>query len=100
MFDDLKGKLVMVRCDRAGVHFGTLVDVKTATDGFDIKLVKSRRVYSWAGAFTLSELSQLGPNKEGSKISIEIPEIYIRGIEIIPMTQQAHTKLAQFEFKI
>lgn len=100
MFDHLKNKLVMIRTDRAGVHYGTLKDIKSVSDGFDVHLEKARRVYSWAGAFTLSELATVGPIKTGSKISIEIPEIFIRAIEVIPMTNKAADKLAESEFHI
>ena len=35
MFDHLKNKLVMIRTDRAGVHYGTLKDIKSVSEQID-----------------------------------------------------------------
>ncbi len=75
------GKYVVVRTYAAGVHVGVLksYDYKTR----HATLTESRRIWSWEGAFTLSELSVNGIT--GGRIALELPEIMITQVEeIIP----------------
>lgn len=51
----LLGELVLVRARNAGVHYGKL----KGTGDF-IHLSDSHRIWKWEGAFTLSEVSQVG----------------------------------------
>lgn len=83
------GKKVLVRTQNAGVHFGTLTEAESVNDGFDVELTDSRRIFSWSGAFTLSELAAIGPDNKNSKISCVVPIHYMRAIEIIPFTDSA-----------
>lgn len=88
------GKKVLIRAYSAGVHFGTLTNVDKNEGRYDVELTDSRRIYSWTGAFTLSELAVVGSTKTDSKISITIPTIYLQEvIEIIPMTDEAYNNL-------
>jgi len=64
-------KIVIIRARIAGVHYGTLSDI---CDGF-IHLRDSRRIWSWKGAFTLSEVSQVGPS--GGRVAKIVPELSI-----------------------
>lgn len=63
-----EGRYVLVRCDRAGVHFGVLV--RTNGNRF-VSLRESRRIWSWCGAFSLSEIAEDGVNvaDERTKLS-------------------------------
>ena len=78
------GKYVVVRTYSAGVHFGVLA----AKSGQEVTLTDARRLWSWSGAFTLSEVSQTGIT--GGKVSVAIPEIAImQAIEVIPTSKEA-----------
>ena len=84
-----KGPFVVIRTFSAGVHVGELVK----RDGKEVELANSRRVWSWAGARTLSEMSQRGVAK-GSKLSEVVPSITLtEAIEIIPCSVEARSNL-------
>lgn len=90
LFKDSIGKYAMIRTNTAGVHFGILESAESNhADAYDVKLTSARRIYSWTGAFTLSELASIGSTRNDSKISVPIPGIYLKAIEIIPMTDEA-----------
>src|SRR5512138_1537582 len=82
------GKFVIVRTYSAGVHCGVLA----SQDGATVRLTNARRIWRWAGANTLNELSQRGA-AEGSRISEPVPEIEIDRIELIPCTKMARENL-------
>lgn len=76
------GPDVIVRTRDAGVHIGVL----KARSGTDVTLTNARRLWSWAGAFTLNEVSQNGVSRKQSRISAAVPEITILSVcEIIPV---------------
>lgn len=82
------GKKCVIRTYSAGVHFGTVV----SRDSQDIQLSKSRRIWSWEGAFTLSAVAQDGVKT--AKLSIVTPEILLQQcIEIIPCSSRAISNL-------
>jgi hypothetical protein len=81
-------KIVMVRADRAGIFFGTLISHK----GDTVTLTNSRRCWWWDGAASISELATLGTSKPTScKFPAAISGIHtIMGvIEILPITPVA-----------
>lgn len=53
------GKKVLIRGDRSGVEFGTLV----AYDGQEVTLHNARRIWYWDGAASLSQLAKDGALK-------------------------------------
>lgn len=76
------GKFVLIRTAVAGVHFGTLL----SKDGKEVHLKNARRLWSWTGALSLSEVSVKGPNIKNSKISVPVEEIILtQAEEIIPI---------------
>lgn len=78
------GNEVIVRTDRAGVHIGELAE----QSGQYVKLTNARRLWSWAGAFTLNEVSQKGVTRKGSRISAPVPiVILLDAIEILPVAK-------------
>jgi hypothetical protein len=80
---------VIVRTYSAGVHFGTLV----SREGREVVLRDARRVWSWQGARTLSEMSLRGV-ADGSRISERVGEITLtEAIEIIPCEAAAVASL-------
>lgn len=82
---------VMIRSYAAGVHFGFLKSEKFTESGKVVVLEKTKRVFYWAGAASLSQLSAEGSKKPNEcKISMEVESNEIVNvIETIPMTESA-----------
>ena len=85
--DELKGKYCIIRTYSAGVHAGYL----ESRNGKEVVLRDARRLWRWAGAFTLSEISIDGVSKpEECKFSAAVDKILLtEAIEIIPCTKKA-----------
>ena len=83
----MKNKHVMVRTYSAGVFAGVLKSRK----GQEVVLKNARRIYSWTGAATLSQLAIEGTSSPSTcKFPQEVPEILLlEAIEIIPMSPKA-----------
>ena len=78
------GKYVIVRAYSAGVHAGILVSAAAG----EVELKESRRIWSWTGALSCSEISCTGIT--GGKVSVKVPQQFISGvIEIIPASSEA-----------
>jgi hypothetical protein len=78
------GKYVIVRAARAGVHAGILV---SAHEG-EVELRESRRIWSWTGALSCSEIALHGIT--GGKVAVQVPSQFIsEEIEIIPASAEA-----------
>lgn len=74
------GPEVLIRTYSAGVHVGTLEE----RNGTEVVLSNARRIWSWSGAFSLSEIATKGLDRKNSKISCDVPEIILtNAIEII-----------------
>lgn len=80
-------KKVIIRADRAGVFFGTIV----RKDGNEVELKDCRRIWYWDGSASISELAVHGTRKPAQcKFSVTVENITILGvIEIIPCTEKA-----------
>ena len=80
-------KRVIVRGDRSGVFFGTLV----GKDGREVKLEKCRRLWYWDGAASISQLATDGTSKPNDcNFTVTVDSILILDvIEIIPCTDKA-----------
>ena len=75
---------VIVRTYSAGVHIGTLKE----RNGKEVTLTTARRLWSWAGAFTLSAVATKGVDRANSRISVAVPEILLtEAIEVIPVSE-------------
>lgn len=85
--EELIGKKVIVRGDRSGVEYGTLV----AKEGREVTLGRARRLWYWDGAASLSQIAKDGvANPEGCKFTVCVDSIVILdAIEIIPCTDKA-----------
>lgn len=81
------GKKVIIRGDRSGVFFGTLVE----KNGQEVKLTNCRRLWFWSGAASLSQLAVDGvANPQNCKFTVTVDEIVILdAIEIIPCSVKA-----------
>jgi hypothetical protein len=78
---------VIVRGDRSGVFFGTLVK----REGREVELKDCRRLWYWDGAASISQLAVDGtvaPNKCRFTVAVGQIEI-LDAIEIIPCTDKA-----------
>lgn len=80
-----KLKPVIVRTYSAGVHFGYLVK----RSGKEVVLEKSRRLWRWFGAMTLSEVATAGIDTSKSKVGAPISITLTEAIEIIECTPAA-----------
>ena len=84
--DLFSGKYVIVRTFSAGVHVG----VVQSRNGKEVVLTEAKRIWSWSGANTLSEISLDGINAKGSKVSDQVDTILLtEAIEVIPMSAKA-----------
>lgn len=81
------GKKVIIRGDRSGVEFGTLV----AHDGREVTLRNARRIWYWDGAASLSQLAVDGTSKPSEcKFTVAVESVTILdAIEIICCTEKA-----------
>lgn len=85
-------KYVLVRTYSAGVHVGILTHAK----GTEVTLTDSRRIWSWSGALSCSEIAQNGIT--GGKLTVVNPVIFLTEvIEIIPITSGAEKCLREFK---
>ena len=72
-------KPVIVRTYSAGVHFGYLA----RREGKEVDLVRSRRIWRWGGAWTLSEIATAGLDVSKSKVAAPVDITLTEAIEII-----------------
>lgn len=89
------GKKVIIRGDRSGVEFGTLV----AHNGREVTLHNARRIWYWDGAATISQLAKDGTAKpKDCKFTVSVESITILdAIEIIPCTEKAIKSIEEVE---
>lgn len=81
------GDFVLIRTYSAGVHFGTMIE----KDGKEVTLQSARRLWSWTGALSLSEIASKGIDIKNSKISVSVEEIIItEAIEIIRVSKNSN----------
>jgi hypothetical protein len=81
------GTRVLIRTYSAGVHFGTLIE----RNGQEVHLKEARRLWSWQGALSLSEIAAKGCTIASSKISVPVEEILLtQAIEIIPISKESN----------
>lgn len=88
-YDRCDKKYCIVRADSAGVFAGW-IDIKSVSNGCGI-IYDSRRLWRWAGAASLSQLSVDGVSKpDECKFPCVVAEtILFEIIEIIPCTEKA-----------
>ena len=82
-------KPVIVRTYSAGVHFGYLA----RREGEEVDLVRSRRIWRWVGAWTLSEIATTGLDAAKSKVAAPVSITLTEAIEIIDCTPAAVASL-------
>lgn len=81
-----EGQAVIVRARDAGVHFGYF----KSRSGREVTLTKSRRIWRWYGAWTLSEVATSGLDQSKSNVAAVLDEIDILdACEVIPCSPEA-----------
>ena len=89
----LIGKFVIIRTYAAGVHVGYLKEFDAKN--LCVRLEKSRRIWMWKGAFTLSEIANNGI-KDG-KLCEFVDEIIVTQVcEILPTSTNSENQLNKF----
>ena len=85
------GKKVIIRADRAGVFFGTLVAKRETPAGVEVELADSRRLWYWDGAASLSQLATEGTKRPSEcNFTVTVPQhMVMQVIEIIPCSEAA-----------
>lgn len=83
---------VLVRTYSAGVFAGSLVWRR----GREVELAGARRIWSWAGAATLSQLATEGTSRpEECKFPTEVPSVILtEAIEILAVSPAARASIA------
>lgn len=82
-----KGSRVLIRTNNAGVHYGTLESQK----GQEVHLINARRIWSWQGALSLSEIASNGLDVKNSKLSVAVDEIILPTvIEVISISSKSN----------
>ena len=89
--ENLIGKKIIIRSDRAGVFYGTLNEVESCGDKYTVELINVRRLWYWDGAASLTQLAMEGVNApQNCKFTVWQDSIVICGvIEILPTTENA-----------
>ena len=79
--ENLIGKRVVIRADRAGVFYGTLEDVEPLGDKYVVELHDCRRIWYWTGAASLTQMAMEGvKDQSGCKFTMRQPSIVVNGI--------------------
>lgn len=85
---------VIIRTYSAGVHMGYLKSKEYTPAGTIVNLINTRRIWYWSGAMSLSQLALEGSQKPNDcKFSVEIPNIELNAIEILPTNEKSFNNL-------
>lgn len=75
----------IIRCDRAGVFYAEIAERR----GDEADLLNARRVHSWQGAASCSQMAMEGV-ADTSNVSMPVPTMTVLGvIEVIPCSDKA-----------
>ena len=82
----------IIRSYAAGVFAGYLKTKTAEPNGVNATLINSRRIWSWRGACSISQLATEGSKLiEECKIAVVVPTMTVFNVvEIIPTSKQAH----------
>lgn len=90
-----KGKMYIVRSDRAGVFFGKIA----GRDGDSVTMTDVRKLWYWDGACAVEQLALDGTSAPTEcKFTVVVSEMEVLGaIQIIPCTDKAAKSLAEVQ---
>ena len=89
------GKKCIVRCDRSGVFYGTIIE----KEGRQAKIGQVRNIWYWDGAASIMQLATEGvTNPSRSKFTVTVEEIVVEDvIQTIPCTEKAIKSIESVE---
>jgi hypothetical protein len=67
----------------------SISDTCVRREGREVDLVRSRRIWSWSGANTLSEIATSGFDDKKSRVAVPVSITLTEAIEIIDCTPEA-----------
>lgn len=81
----------IIRAKNAGVFYGEVVAREDAPNGVNVTIRNCRRIWSWSGAASLSQLAMEGVKRpKECRFTVVVPEMEVMEvIEIIPCTEEA-----------
>lgn len=87
------GQKVIVRTANAGVFYGVITEL----EGETAEIKDCRRIWSWKGAATLSELAESGTKKpKECRFTVTVSSLVVMGVmEIIPCTEAASKSIEE-----
>lgn len=82
-------KKCIVRCNNAGVFFGTVKETSKDANGINVLMSNVRKIWYWDGACAVEQLAVSGCNND-SKLTIVVEEMEVMSaVQIIPCTDEA-----------
>ena len=93
--EKLIGKRVLIRADRAGVFYGTLREIESLGDKYQVELANCRRIWFWSGAASLTQMAMEGvKNPASCKFTMWQKSIVVNGvIEVHECTKEANESI-------
>lgn len=87
MNEQKKEQMYIVRCDRAGVFFGSIKE----RHGTEATMTNVRKLWYWNGACAIEQLAMDGTKApDDCKFTVIVPEMVVTGvIQVIPCTEKA-----------
>ena len=87
----MKAKKFIVRCDRAGVFYGEIVN----QNGREVEMANVRNIWFWNGAASVMQLATEGVSRPNDcKFTVEVKNlVLLDAIQIIPCTEKAMESL-------
>lgn len=92
---DYINKKVIVRCNRAGVFYGTLKNYDSTTR--EAVIADCRQLWYWSGAASLMEMATSGVKRPREcKFTVVVPEVVVMEvIEVLPVSEQAQKSIEE-----
>lgn len=92
---DYINKKVIVRCNRAGVFYGTLKNYDPTTR--EAVIADCRQLWYWNGAASLMEMATSGVKRPREcKFTVVVPEVVVMEvIEVLPVSEQAQKSIEE-----
>ena len=83
----MKAKKFIVRCSRAGVYYGEIVN----QNGQEIEMANVRNIWYWSGAASVMQLASDGVSRpKDCKFSVVVDSlILLDAIQVVPCTDKA-----------
>lgn len=85
-------QMYIVRCDRAGVFFGSIKE----RSGTEAAMTNVRKLWYWDGAAAVEQLAVDGTSApDACKFTVTVPEMVVTGvIQVLPCTDKAAVSIS------